>query len=362
MSNTAAIITGSKEPSNLTTIKTIPIPEPKNNEILIKTIAYAANPTDWKHIYFISAPNAISGTDTSGIVVKVGSEVDGFQVGDYVSTFIHGNTNEENGAFARYVLGVPTMTIKHEKFSDESLSQGVHPSDLIKNFEGASSVTLGLSTIGMSFAGNLKINPNKSENGGLNILIWGGSTATGILAIQVAKQIYGLNVVTTASPKNHDFLKSIGADATFDYHDSKSLKLLTNYDFSYVLDTVSSNESYQESYNATVNSKSPKLDNLTALDESKIVKRDDNNVEFVTPTFSYLANGHDIDALGKHWELTKDVFSRYKQFWFKLLPPLIPFLKTANLRVLKPGFESVDEALGLLKDNKVSAEKVVFRS
>ena len=49
------------------------------------------------------------------------------------------------------------------------------------------------------------------------ILIYGGSTATGIYGIQFAK-LSGLEVVTTASPKNFDYLKSLGADAVFDYN------------------------------------------------------------------------------------------------------------------------------------------------
>lgn len=48
------------------------------------------------------------------------------------------------------------------------------------------------------------------------ILIYGGSTATGIYGIQYAK-ISGLKVIATASPHNFDYLKSLGADAVFDY-------------------------------------------------------------------------------------------------------------------------------------------------
>lgn len=40
----------------------------------------------------------------------------------------------------------------------------------------------------------------------------------GQYVIQLAK-LSGLQVITTASPKNHTFMKSLGADAVFDYHD-----------------------------------------------------------------------------------------------------------------------------------------------
>jgi NADPH:quinone reductase-like Zn-dependent oxidoreductase len=48
------------------------------------------------------------------------------------------------------------------------------------------------------------------------IFIYGGSTATGIFGIQFAK-LSGLKVIATASPHNFEYLKSLGADAVFDY-------------------------------------------------------------------------------------------------------------------------------------------------
>jgi hypothetical protein len=48
------------------------------------------------------------------------------------------------------------------------------------------------------------------------ILIYGGSSATGIFGIQYAR-LSGLRVVTTASPRNHAYLRELGAHAVFDY-------------------------------------------------------------------------------------------------------------------------------------------------
>ena len=102
--------------------------------------------------------------------------------------------------FGEYVIAYPQATIKY----DHSLSHSsATNSSTIKSYEGAASVTLGLSTIGISFSHYLNIGKHKKE--GDSILIWGGATATGILAIQVAKLVYNLNVITTASPKNHAF-------------------------------------------------------------------------------------------------------------------------------------------------------------
>lgn len=362
--NLAAVVTGSKEPSKVTEVESIPIPEPNENEILIKTIAYAFNPTDWKSIYQSAPIGSIGGTDASGVVEKVGSKVKGFQKGDYVSAFIHGNSNQRTGAFAKYAISNPQMTIKYShKFQEKALKKGVTSSGIINTFEGAASVTLGLTTVGLSFAGNLQISPQKKNNIGKFILVWGGATATGVLAIQVAKLVYGIKVVTTASPKNSEFLKRLGAEEVFDYHDSESLKGLTQYDFSYVLDTISYKETFQASYDATKNSKDVKFDNLLRLGENDIEKDDrSGSTTFVPPTLAYLAVGHDLNFRGVQLTISQDTFERYKHFWYELLPDYISEINTSNLKVLEPGFESVNEGLELLKNDKVSAEKVVFRS
>lgn len=53
---------------------------------------------------------------------------------------------------------------------------------------------------------------------GRAILIWGGSSSVGSCAIQLAVQA-GVEVVTTCSPKNFDYVQELGAAAAFDYHE-----------------------------------------------------------------------------------------------------------------------------------------------
>lgn len=47
------------------------------------------------------------------------------------------------------------------------------------------------------------------------VLVYGGAGSVGQFAVQLA-HLAGYKVVTTASPKNHELLKSYGADAVFD--------------------------------------------------------------------------------------------------------------------------------------------------
>ena len=50
------------------------------------------------------------------------------------------------------------------------------------------------------------------------MMVWGGASATGQMAIQIAR-LCGLQVVATASPKQFDKLKSLGAELVYDYND-----------------------------------------------------------------------------------------------------------------------------------------------
>lgn len=50
-----------------------------------------------------------------------------------------------------------------------------------------------------------------------SILVLGGSTGCGIYALQIAKKRLQCHVVTTASTRNIDFVKSLGADEIIDY-------------------------------------------------------------------------------------------------------------------------------------------------
>ncbi|EEB96909.1 hypothetical protein MPER_03868, partial [Moniliophthora perniciosa FA553] len=51
------------------------------------------------------------------------------------------------------------------------------------------------------------------------VLIWSGTTAVGRYAIQLAK-LANMRVFASASPRQHELLKGLGADEVFDYSDS----------------------------------------------------------------------------------------------------------------------------------------------
>lgn len=59
------------------------------------------------------------------------------------------------------------------------------------------------------------------------ILIWGGSSSVGQFALQILKYYGYRNLITTASAKHHDLLKSYGATKTFDYREPEVVEQIT---------------------------------------------------------------------------------------------------------------------------------------
>lgn len=60
--------------------------------------------------------------------------------------------------------------------------------------------------------------------------MWAGSTSLGIFTIKLIKfSNPSIPVITTGSPHNHDLLRSLGADAVFDYRDPDAVGKIKNW-------------------------------------------------------------------------------------------------------------------------------------
>ncbi|ODV76610.1 GroES-like protein [Suhomyces tanzawaensis NRRL Y-17324] len=367
MSSNQAVLSGILEAGKFIKVIQRAFPVIDDDQILVKAVAFAANPTDWKHaVYQIGHEGDIAGSDASGIVEQVGKNVKGFEVGDIVSSFMHGNYSTTRGAFSEYFIADPVTTIKYDKsqIKDTELPVGVTPSSTINSFEGAASLTLSMTTVALTFSDTFKVSYDKSKNANKSVLIWGGATSTGIIAIQVAKEVYGLNVITTASKKNHEFLASLGADQILDYNNSnviEDVKKAANGSIAYAYDTVSNEETFQQTYDATEGSPEVILENLMNLSED-ILKTDSSRKVTFNKLIAYTADGRTHHVFGQDFVATPESLKNYNHFWNTIVPTIITTIKTPHLKVLESGIETANEAFTLLYENKVSAEKVVFRS
>jgi NADPH:quinone reductase-like Zn-dependent oxidoreductase len=161
-------------------VETVPLPQLRPGFLLIRTSHVALNPTDWKHIVNGLAEAGCSiGCDYSGTVVAIASsgvDTSKWHVGDKAAGFVHGGNSKykQDGTFAEYVVARADIQMKVETLG----------------MDEASTLGVGISTVGQGLYQSLQLpwpGEEKSEWKGKPILIYGGSTATGALAIQFAK-------------------------------------------------------------------------------------------------------------------------------------------------------------------------------
>lgn len=87
-------------------------------------------------------------------------------------------------------------------------------------FESAAVIPLALSTAaaGLYQSDGLKLTlpTSNPKSTGKTLLVWGGSSSVGATVIQLARAS-GLEIVATASERNFDLVKKLGANEVFDY-------------------------------------------------------------------------------------------------------------------------------------------------
>ncbi|KAH7057113.1 chaperonin 10-like protein, partial [Macrophomina phaseolina] len=173
-----------------------PIPELQPEYLLVKVSHVALNPSDWRMSAGSNSntPHTV-GCDMSGRVVQVGTAVTKpFAPGDRIAGLVYGQRigHPDSGAFADYCLVKEGLAL--------------HIPDSVSDAEAAT-LGVGITTIGQG------IPPPPT------LLIYGGSTATGLFALQFAR-LSGWRTVTTCSPRNAAKCAALGASAVFDYADA----------------------------------------------------------------------------------------------------------------------------------------------
>lgn len=174
----------------------LPEPAAAPGEIVVDVYAASINGADWKVRAGAYAPLEtfpyVLGRDFSGTVAALGDGVDEFAVGDPV--FGVCDVGQE-GAYA-------------EKLAIKASLVSAKPDD-VSHADMAALALTGLTAL-VSIEDTLRLRP------GEKILIQGGAGGVAGFAIQLAKHI-GAHVVTTASPRNIDYVKGLGADQVIDY-------------------------------------------------------------------------------------------------------------------------------------------------
>ncbi|QSS54739.1 zinc-binding oxidoreductase ToxD [Histoplasma capsulatum var. duboisii H88] len=326
-----------------------PIPDILPDHVLVKTTHVALNPADWKNLGSDKTiPGTLGGCDFSGIVEEVGpTVVKKFNKGDKVMGFNLGfnKMKPTKGAFAEYVISKGDLLLRV-------------PDTL--RMDQAASMPMGLYTVAQGlYQGILQMAlPNEPVKNAVPVLIYGGSSATGALAIQFAK-LSGYTVLTTCSPQNFSYVKELGADVLFDSHEEgvgKKIREYTNDNLHLVYDTISIPETAAVCADALSSkpggkymaTQFPQMERKD-VESSAAVVYTMINEEFRVGEFSFPPKPEDIEYGIRFGDIAEKLIAEGK-------------IKAHRVLTNEDGgFAAIPDGWTLMRENKVSGRKLVYK-
>ncbi|HZD79775.1 MAG TPA: NADP-dependent oxidoreductase [Actinomycetota bacterium] len=204
-------------PPEVLRVEEVPRPQPGEGELLVRVHAAGVNPVDAgvrsgraRALVGAELPY-VPGFDVSGIVAEGGPGVTEFEVGDEVFAMID---LRRGGGYAEYAI------VRQEEAASKPARA---------TFEEAAALPLAALTSWQALFDNAGLRE------GDVVLIHGGSGGVGSVAVQLAKW-RGATVIATASERNQDFLRELGADVAIDYQSQRFEDIARDVDV--VLDPI----------------------------------------------------------------------------------------------------------------------------
>ena len=199
-------------------------PEARGKKVLIEVHAAGVNPVDWRirrgdlRPLSYLMPQRIPGRDVAGVVVDVGDEVRGFEVGDRVFAMLDGASG---GGYAEYAVA-----------GEDAIAP--IPENL--TFEEGAAVPLAALTAVQAIRNAVREvtrgAPHACDTGELarrRVLINGASGGVGTFAVQFAK-ISGAVVTAVCSAESAALARELGADHVVDYEEEDFARHEERYD------------------------------------------------------------------------------------------------------------------------------------
>ena len=189
----------------------VPAPEVGPRDVLVEVRAASINPLDkmvrngeFKQLIKYKRPFVL-GHDVAGVVTRVGGDVHDFKVGDEVWSRPR---DLRIGTFA-------------EQIAIDASDVALKPASL--SFEEAAAVPLVALAAWQALVDVAAVRP------GQKVLVHAGAGGLGSTVIQVAKHL-GAYVATTASTKDVEKVRDLGADEVVDYTQADFADVLSGYD------------------------------------------------------------------------------------------------------------------------------------
>ncbi|MGW2398828.1 NADP-dependent oxidoreductase [Kitasatospora sp. NPDC001664] len=173
------------------------LPDPKigPDSVLVRVKAAGVNPVDWKirEGYLDGVTDAhfplVMGWDAAGVVQAVGGGVTEFAPGDEVFGYVRKDA-VQHGTYAELV-SAPVRTLARKPASLSWAEAGGLP------LAGLTAHQCLVRALGVT--------------AGQTVLVHAAAGGVGVFAVQIAKAL-GLRVIGTAGERNHEFLRSLGAE------------------------------------------------------------------------------------------------------------------------------------------------------
>lgn len=163
----------------------LPDPHPGPGQIRVAVRAVGINPVDWKMRRGMLGGDLpqTTGREVAGVVDELGEGVSDAAPGDEVFGFAIGGGAAELALLANYAPIPPSLDFTAAAGLPIAVETSVRALDLLGVGDGST------------------------------VLINGAAGGVGSAAVQIAK-VRGARVIGTASPNNHDYLRSLGAEPT----------------------------------------------------------------------------------------------------------------------------------------------------
>ena len=311
------------------------IPEPNENEVIIKVIAAAVNPLDIlqltgsvRLIQDYRMPLTL-GNECSGIVEKTGNNVKDFRAGDHVYTRLPIN---RIGAFAEYAA------VDYEALA--KMPSGY-------DFVTAAAIPLAGLTAYQGLIEELEVQAGKT------LLITGASGSFGQVAVPIAKSM-GLRVIVTGNTRSKDKLLKMGADQYIDYKKENYWEVLSDVD--YVIDTLGANEFEHE---LSVLKKGGRLLSLRTAPNRMFAKR--NGFSWLKTVLFTLAGSKFDSAARKQGKEYRFMFVRSSGDQLKQVTEIVEkYHIMPDIESRTFSLSQVNEALELMANGKLNG-KIIIR-
>jgi len=312
--------------------------QPGEGEVRIRVEAAAQNPTDWKQLdYNFGIPGYpfVLGVDVSGVVDALGAGVTKFKLGDRVASMTRWGRGAAYGVYQRYcLLAVEATVLVPDTYS----------------FDEAATLPLAYWTAAVGLYSCLQIpiplstadKPMPKVEPGETLLVWGGSSSVGALAVQLGV-ISGFRVISTASPRNFEFVKSLGAEKVLDYHDADIVDQIRELapNLRYAYDAISENGSTE----STLECLSHSTPEAVIVLEFKGALPAHAKVHNVLAGIVYFP-GHEaeLESLTELWAILMQEGK----------------IQPNPVKIMPDGLNSIDEGFDMMRRGKVSGQKLVY--